>query len=95
MSPLEGRQLGRQEIDRLVTERIAAVLSVPTRRVTADARLAADLHADSLDLVEIVESIESSLREQGHQVRVAESQLVGWHTVRDVVDGLLAAIRGS
>ena len=85
----------RQEIGRLVTERLAAVLSIPTRRVTADARLASDLHADSLDLVEVVESVEAALREQGHDLHVPEAQLVAWHTVGDAVEGVLAAVRGA
>lgn len=85
----------RQEVVRLVTERAAAVLSVPTQRVTTESRLAGDLHADSLDLVEIVESVESAMREQGHELHVPESQLASWHTVGDAVDGVLAAVQGS
>ena len=83
--------LTRREVAELVVGRLAEVLAVRRSTVTMRANLAGDLHADSLDLVEAVESIEQSLRARGHAVRVPESELAAWSTVGDAVDGFAEA----
>jgi len=50
-----------------------------------------DLHADSLDLVEVIEGVERTLRRRGVEVRVADVDLVRLRAVGDAAD----AIAGS
>jgi acyl carrier protein len=52
-----------------------------------------DLHADSLDLVEVVEGVERALRADGYDVTVPEAELVALRTLGDAVDRLLAGAR--
>lgn len=54
-----------------------------------------DLHADSLDLVEIIEGVESDLRRRGHAVTVGDADLSKVRAVGDALDVLLAALRGA
>jgi acyl carrier protein len=54
-----------------------------------------DLHADSLDLVEIVEGVEADLRRRGHAVAVGDADLAGVRAVGDAVDVLVASASGS
>lgn len=93
--PTDGQRatggLTRRGVEDLVVDRLAEVLAVRRSAVTRRANLAGDLHADSLDLVEAVESIEQSLRERGHPVRVSEAELAVWSTVGDAIDGFVAA----
>lgn len=85
----------RRDVYALVAERLSAILAVERARITPRAQLTGDLHADSLDLVEAVESIEDALRRRGHDIRVAESAFRSWKTVDDVVSGIAAAIRAA
>ena len=90
---MEDRTMTRRDVYALVAGRLSAILAVERTRITPRAHLAGDLHADSLDLVEAVESIEDALRRLGHDIHVSESALGNWKTVDDVVTGIVAAIR--
>jgi acyl carrier protein len=83
----------REEVQALVVAQLAAVLLLPPQRISAGSHLAADLHADSLDLVEVVERVERALAERGWNVRVPEAALASWHTVGDVTEGTHAVLR--
>lgn len=74
--------------DALAELRKAAVdvLQVSADAVTEDASFADDLEADSLDLVELVMSLEDSL-----DVKIEEDDLGDVKTVGDAVDLILAA----
>jgi acyl carrier protein len=74
--------------DALAALRTAAadVLQVQPDQVTEDASFADDLEADSLDLVELVMSLEDSL-----DVKIEEDDLGEVKTVGDAVDLILAA----
>jgi acyl carrier protein len=74
--------------DALAELRKAAVdvLQVSADAVTEDASFADDLEADSLDLVELVMSLEDSL-----DVKIEEDDLGDVKTVKDAVDLILAA----
>ena len=74
--------------DALAELRKAAVdvLQVSEDAVTEDASFADDLEADSLDLVELVMSLEDSL-----DVKIEEDDLGDVKTVKDAVDLILAA----
>ena len=83
----------REDVLELVGERLSQILAVEPDRVTAEARLVGDLHADSLDRVEAMESIEESLRRRGYVVHLPASALAGWHTVGDAVTDIVCALK--
>lgn len=74
--------------DALEALRTAAVdvLQVKPDQVVENATFAEDLEADSLDLVELVMSLEDSL-----DVKIEEDDLADVKTVGDAVDLILAA----
>lgn len=79
----------------LLTERLEVVLDVPAGSVAPDARFDEDLHADSLDLVEVVESVERTLAERGVSVSLADDELVALQTVREAADRIAASAGGA
>ncbi len=62
-------------------ESAVEVLQVPAEKVTREARLAEDLDADSLDLVELVMALEESF-----DITVEESELEDIETVGQAFD---------
>lgn len=90
------------EVLELVVARILDVLGVSGDAVLARARGASwrevrfdeDLHADSLDLVEIVEGTERELRRRGVPVQVGDADLAGVRSVGDAVDALVGRAVG-
>jgi acyl carrier protein len=60
-----------------------------------DVRFDQDLHADSLDLVEVVEGVERDLRRRGLAVSVADADLADLETVGDAVDAFVARTSGG
>ena len=93
MTPEEPDTPDVGEVPELVRESLARVLALPPSRVHPRARLAGDLRADSLDLVEAVEIIERSLRRRGRPVRVPEAVLASCRTVGDLMEGVADALR--
>ena len=79
----------------LLTERITTVLGVDDLSVTADTRFDEDLHADSLDLVEVVESVERTLRDRGFSLSVDDDALLAAETVGQAADRIAAGIGTS
>jgi acyl carrier protein len=94
---LDVAKLREQEVLDLMVERIRAVMALPGAglprgaRATGwrDVRFDEDLHADSLDLVEVVEGVERELRHRGHEVSVADADLAYVRAVGDAVDAFL------
>ena len=62
-------------------ESAVEVLQVPAEKITRDARLAEDLDADSLDLVELVMALEESFN-----ITVEETELEDIDTVGQAFD---------
>jgi acyl carrier protein len=61
---VERSPIGPDEVLRLIRERLVEILEIDEDRVTRDARFAEDLGADSLALIELVESLEEELGER-------------------------------
>jgi len=72
----------------------AAVLARAGAASWRDVRFDEDLHADSLDLVEIVEGTERELRRRGVPVEVGDADLAGVRAVGDAVDALVGRSAG-
>lgn len=80
------------EVLALLSERITVVLGLDDEPVTADTRFDEDLHADSLDLVEVVESVEKALRERGYELSVDDDALLAATTVGEAADQIAAGL---
>jgi acyl carrier protein len=76
----------------LLRERITVVLGLGEEPVTGDTRFDEDLHADSLDLVEVIESVEKALRDRGYQLSVDDDALLAATTVGDAADHIAAGL---
>ena len=84
--------MNREEVLRVIAAAVSRVLEVPAGSVRLQTRLAEDLAADSLAIVEIVELIEEALAASGRSVRFDDERLDGLLTVSDAVDEVLAAL---
>ncbi len=84
--------MNRQDVLGLIVAAVSRVLEVPAGSVGLQTRLAEDLAADSLAIVEIVELVEEALAATGRSVRFDDDRLDGLLTVSDAVDEVLAAL---
>ena len=69
------------EIKEKVTEIIANQLSVPVEKVKGDTNIAEELGADSLDLVEILMSLEDEFG-----ISIPDEVIPNIKTINDIVD---------
>lgn len=88
-------QISREQILALLVERLGAVLGVGEDELDEAARFDEDLHADSLDLVEVIESVERALAERGVYVTMSDEELVGLRTVGEAADKLTELAEGD
>ncbi len=82
----------RQEIVRLVQDRLSDILEIDPEQVKEGDSFAEDLHADSLALIELVEALEEELGERSVGFRIEDDDLEDLKTVRDAVDYVLARL---
>jgi acyl carrier protein len=87
--------LGRDEVLRMVRERLAEILEIDEARITADASFSDDLDADSLALIELVEALEEELGERTVGFSFDDEDLADLHTVGDAVDYIMARLGAS
>ncbi len=85
----------RDEVARVVRERLAEILEIAEDAILPRARLRADLHADDFALIEWAESLEDELGERTVGFRLDDDDLVELDTVSDAIDCVLARIDGS
>jgi acyl carrier protein len=78
----------------LVLRRVGEVMALPDTDVSPALRFEEDLHADSLDIVEIIEKVEADLREQGIGLSIPDTALITVRTVRDAADRIAEHARG-
>ena len=74
-------------LDRL-TKIIVEQLGVEEAEVKLSASFADDLNADSLDLVELIMTIEEEFSDQGEPLEIPDDDAENIKTVQDVVDYL-------
>jgi len=82
----------RDEVARLVRERLAEILEVEEDAVVLPARLRDDLHADDLALIEWAETLEDELGERTVGFRLDDDDLVELVTVSDAIDCVVARL---
>ena len=61
---VERSPIGPDDVFRIIRERLAEILEIDEDRITMDSDFAADLDADSLALIELVEALEEELGER-------------------------------
>ncbi len=83
--------LDLDEVTVLLVAKIKEVMALEGE-VALDARFDEDLHADSLDLVEVVESVEQHLRGQGHRLSVDDEALLAAQTVGEAAATIAAGL---
>jgi acyl carrier protein len=76
----------RAKILALLEQRLAVVLALDPTEIDEASRFDEDLHADSLDLVEVIEAVERELAERGSPVSVSDDELLGLETVGQAAD---------
>jgi acyl carrier protein len=80
------------EVLTVVQSAIATVLEVDPASVSRDTRFTADLHADSLALVEIVEIVEEQLAARSPGFHVEDDELDALRTVGEAVELAVARL---
>ncbi len=78
--------IGRDEIFEIVRDRLADILEIDPSTISEGQSFVDDLEADSLALIELVESIEEELSERTVGFRIEDEALEDLKTVRDAVD---------
>ena len=77
---------------RLIRDRLAEILEIDESRITLDSNFVADLDADSLALIELVEALEEELGKRTVGFSIDDGDLGDLHTVREAVDYVMARL---
>jgi acyl carrier protein len=83
---VETGPIGPDEVYGMIRERLAEILEIDEARISLDSSFSADLDADSLALIELVEALEQELGERTVGFSIDDDDLGDLHTVRDAVD---------
>jgi acyl carrier protein len=78
--------IGRDEILEIVRDRLADILEIDPSSISEGQSFVDDLEADSLALIELVESLEEELADRTVGFRIEDEDLEDLKTVRDAVD---------
>lgn len=78
--------IDREEVLRIIRERLAEILETDESRITPDAAFVEDLEADSLALIELVEALEQELGERSVGFHIDDEDLADLKSVRDAID---------
>jgi acyl carrier protein len=84
--------LDRDEVARILCERLAEILEVDADHVVLDARLREDLDVDDYALIDLAEAVEAELGERSVGLRLDDEELAELVTVRDVLDCVCAQL---
>jgi acyl carrier protein len=84
--------IGRDEVLQLIRDRLADILEIDPQSVNEGDSFAEDLHADSLAMIELVETLEEELSERSAGFRIDDEELEDMLTVRDAADYIVARL---
>ena len=87
--------MDRQAVFELIRDRLADILEIDAKGITEGASFSDDLGADSLALIELVESLEEELGERTVGFRIDDEDLEDLKTVRDAVDYVHAKLEAG
>lgn len=88
---LETGPIGPDDVFALIRERLAEILEIDEDTITLDGSFA-DLDADSLALIELVEALEEDLGERTVGFSIDDEDLEDLKTVREAVDYVMARL---
>ena len=89
---VEQDPLDRDGVLELVRDRLADILEIEPSSIGEGDSFQDDLDADSLALIELVESLEEELGERSVGFRIEDEDLEGLKSVRDAVDYVFARL---
>ena len=88
--------MSREDVVSLITEQLAEILERGPESIHESSSFADDLQADSLALIELVETLEQELGERTVGFQIDDEDLEDLHTVGDAVDYVMAKLaKGS
>lgn len=76
----------RLEVFGVIRDRLADILEIETTSISESSAFTDDLSADSLALIELVESLEEEFGQRSAGFRIDDEDLEDLRTVRDAVD---------
>ena len=89
---VESEPLDRDGVLELVRDRLADILEIEPSSIGEGDSFQDDLDADSLALIELVESLEEELGERSVGFRIEDEDLEDLKSVRDAVDYVFARL---
>jgi acyl carrier protein len=84
--------LDRAEVLAIVRASLADILEIDGATISEGQSFVDDLEADSLALIELVESLEEEMAERSIEIRIEDEDLEDLKTVRDAVDYVWAKV---
>ena len=84
--------MDRQAVFELIRDRLADILEIDPGRIHVGDSFADDLDADSLALIQLVETLEEDIGERTVGFRIEDEDLEDLKTVRDAVDNVVAKL---
>jgi acyl carrier protein len=87
--------MNREQVLELVRLQLADILEISPDGISESSSFSEDLNADSLALIELVESLEEELRNQVADFRIDDEDLEDLRTVRDAVDYVTAKLEAA
>ncbi len=88
-------RMNREQVLELVRLQLADILEISPDAIAESSSFSEDLNADSLALIELVESLEEELRNQVADFRIDDEDLEDLRTVRDAVDYVTAKLEAA
>lgn len=89
---VERGPLGRRQVFELIRDRLAEILEIDPASVDERSSFTEDLGADSLALIELVETLEQELGERTVGFSIDDEDLEDLRTVGDAVDYVVARL---
>jgi len=89
------QRMNREQVLELVRLQLADILEISPDGIGESSSFNEDLNADSLALIELVESLEEELRTQVADFRIDDEDLEDLRTVRDAVDYVTAKLEAA
>ncbi len=87
--------MNREQVYELIRDRLSDILEIEPAKIVQSAAFSEDLAADSLALIELVESLESEIGVSHKGFRIDDEDLDDLKTVRDAVDYVVAKLEAA
>lgn len=84
--------IDRDYVYGFMRSQLSEILEIDADTITLDSSFSGDLKADSLALIELVESLEGNIRESKPDFRINDEDLVDLQTVGDAVDYVVVKV---